>query len=524
MHETDQKIISIFRREANELSTSQILELINSKYANLRNRLNLTPKENSKKIKQEIAKLHRRTLHHINKLVNLGILKLVKHGERGEKFFSLNLSDNEEIISTGIKKRILVSKPSMPVMPIEGYEQKGIVTKYEPATWIDRLNSVIIRCEKVNSTEQLYKILNEDIFSSINDAVCLDSFEQLINKSNITEFLEKINSNAEDYGKKISIIISISKIKNKKNFQKFLNSLETELSNLIFIFNINSNDLQEHFDIFNRIINIYARKKLILYIKNKNLYEAPYFLGRIGPYCIDKKEWFSDEVNEQICIACSQLSIIVDVNRFYLEYGLDTKKFSELLLNISKSILSANSLQRRKSEEYFKNIIALNSKKEFLDLSKNYIRFWNYGLSQPNIDPELVISMINEAKKKVDNFSIAEETIYNSCGMPTRFKLAFSCAFEQADEKLSPAKYTHLEIKGFEDLYKTKIKKQIIAREIISEIFDGGNDITFHKTGILEPDEIIREVSTILNTYKLPFFSYNFKKIKGNLKLTQFVK
>jgi len=107
--------------------------------------------------------------------------------------------------------------------------------------------------------------------------------------------------------------------------------------------------------------------------------------------------------------------------------------------------------------------------------------------------------------------------------MPSRFKLAFSCSFEDPEEKLSPAAYTHLEIKNFEDLYKPKIKKEIMAREILSEIFDGGNDVTFHRVGTLETEDIVREINIILNTYKLPFFSYNFEKIIGDLKLTSFL-
>lgn len=524
MHQTEQKIIALFRKENNELSTSNILEQIDENYSKLRNQLGSCSPDYLKKLKYELAQSHRRTLHHINKLVELGVLRLTRHGERGEKFFSLNLSDNEEIIVSGLKKRVLVSKPIIPTMPIEGYEQKAILSKYETATWIDRLNSVIIRCELVNSAGDLYNILSEDIFPLINDSICLDCFENIINKENVSNFIEKINSESEEYGKKISFIINLSNIKHKENFSSFLSLIDKKPKNIVFIFNLNSNELQEFFELFKKIVEIYSKNKMPLFIKNKNIFPAPYFLGRAGPYCIDIKEWLSDDIKNKICIACSQSSIIIDVNKFYLEYGLDVRKFSEMLLNISKSILSANSLQRRKSEEYFKNIILLNSKRDFLEISRNYIRFWNFGLSQPDIEQDFVLNMISEAKKKIDNFSIAEEIIYNSCGMPTRFRLAFSCAFRQADEKLSPAKFEKLEIKNLEELYKSKLKKEMIAREIVSSIFDGGNDVNFFRTGTFNADDVIREINVILNTYKIPLFSYDFEKIKTDLKLSDFLK
>src|SRR3989338_10446687 len=144
MHEIAQQIVSLFRKIGSELSTSQILEQIDKEYAELKKKLVYSRKEEENLIKRKIAEIHRRVLHHLNKLNYLGILTVTKHGEKGEKFFSLDIRDDEEIveISPKYKKRIIVSKPATPAMPIEGYEQKGLVSKYETATWIDRLNSV----------------------------------------------------------------------------------------------------------------------------------------------------------------------------------------------------------------------------------------------------------------------------------------------------------------------------------------------------------------------------------------------
>ena len=60
-------------------------------------------------------------------------------------------------------------------------------------------------------------------------------------------------------------------------------------------------------------------------------------------------------------------------------------------------------------------------------------------------------------------------------------------------------------------------------KEKIFEVFDGGDRIRFFRNGQINPKDIEREVSIILNTYKLPFFCYDFGGVHGNLKLTSFI-
>jgi hypothetical protein len=300
---------------------------------------------------------------------------------------------------------------------------------------------------------------------------------------------------------------------------------EVNLKEITFIYNLSNEDIQERFGMLSEIVMYYIKKKKMFYIKNKILHKSPYFIGSAGPYCFLDNEF--SEVKEPLYVAaCSQSSLIVDVEKFFSLNGMDIEKFSLLMFNISRSFLSANSLQRRKSEDYFKSVSKFDkvNEKEFLEFSRNYIRFWNFGISQPGINQNIVLNMINEAKKKIYEFSLAEETIYKSCGMPTRFRIGLSCAFENSQEKLSPAKYKPIEIQGLDDLYKQKLKKELIERENVCSMFDGGNDVTFHRSGNFTSEEIIREFSIILNSYKFPLFSYNFENLKGDAKITSYFK
>lgn len=517
MNHTKEKIISAFREKGSELSTKDIASEIYDDYIE---------EPSGSEEKRLVAQLHRKLLHHINLLIRDCVLRVARHGEKGHKYFCLDLEEGEEItgITSGYRKRIIAKRPITPIMPIEGYEQQGIVIKHEAGTWIDRLNSLLIRCEKTKGLGDLDNVISK-AFSSVNDAICLNNFDLIINNSEtdkILEFLEKLNDECEDYGRTISCIIDVDKLRDDKFLEILDNTLKVR-KNIHIIYNLDSGSLQECFDLFGKIINLYITNKVQIVIKNKRIQKSPAFFGKAGPYCFFEKDW--DDKKDYLVVACGQSSLVVDVEKFYKRYGLNVDKFSQLMINISKSFLSANIIQRKKSLDYFKDIISLDktNEKEFLELSRNYIRFWNYGLDQPEIDQELVLNMISEAKKKINEFAVAEETIYKSCGMPIRFKIALSCAVSNAEDKLSPAHYKKFVVNGLEDLYGKKAKKDIIKKEIVSELFDGGNDVTFHRTGELSSEDIIREISFILNTYKLNLFSYSFENVKGNTKLTHYI-
>ncbi|RMD67959.1 hypothetical protein D6817_00100, partial [Candidatus Pacearchaeota archaeon] len=237
------------------------------------------------------------------------------------------------------------------------------------------------------------------------------------------------------------------------------------------------------------------------------------------------KEWaLAEELRSSAsCIACAQTCAIVDVRNFFLKYGLRIDKFTQLMLNISKALLRANSIQRSKSNECFQTIAELNRthQNEFLSLARNYIRLWNFGLIEPGINQEFVLTMISEAKKKIDSFAAAEETIYKSCGMTTRFKLALAPTFPGAAQ-LSEAQYVRFNVAGADNLLRREFKRVLSSREAVGELFDGGDEVTFHYIGELDEEKIIRQVGITLASYKIPLFNYSFE-LRGDLKLTHFM-
>ena len=500
MEDLKQKIISVLKEKGSELSTAEIMQLVSKEYKNLK----AQGKYN------EARQLHRKILYHINMLVKENILRLEKYGANGQKYFIINVGEGEELCEISpsrYKKRLIGDEPLLPAMPIEGYEQQGIVMKYEHPTWSDRLNSVIVRCELIKDQAELDTLIKK-LFPAVNDCICLENFELILNKKDSLSFLKKLNKDCTDYGKRISMIVHVSGLQ-KESFEKILAEMsKPAISNLDFIYSFSSADDKE---LIGKIISTYASNKRTVYVKNEEKDKSPWFIGRAGVYNFDENEWFNGK--KPSVIGCSQNTIIVDVRKFYENYGFNIAKFTELLMNISKSFLSINPIQRKKLRHYFETNIHSNdpNENEFLELSRNYIRFWNFGLLQPDIEQEKVLDIMEKARKKVEEFSATEDRIFNSCGMPIRFKIVLSPASKRSEEGLSPARYRKVEIKDLEELKSQKIANEIRKIKKASALFDGGNPINFRRVGLMDSKALADEVSFILNNYKLRFFSYDFE-------------
>ncbi|MFC1728099.1 hypothetical protein ACFLZ7_01375 [Nanoarchaeota archaeon] len=530
MHTTEYKILAVFREKPqNELSTAEIVSSVfPDKHKRIETVLEdtLSGKEKISGAKQELGQLHRNVLHHLNKLVKEGILRVSKEGSKGKKYFVLAISAGEELVFEKHRKRIVISKPSLPAMPIEGHEQKGVVHKFEQATWIDRLNSVLFECTKFETFGDLLDVIFES-FSSVNDVLGLNEFETLTGDT--FSFFQKLETECEDYGKKVNVIINLFNLnptKKEKIIAIVLDFIRVKPKNIDIVFNIKSRALTKEPEFFERIFNEFIESKQELHIKNQDLVEAPWMIGRAGPYTFDKEEWQTYQTKikgKTYGLSCAQSTFVVDVASF-LKENKNLNEFRTFIMNVAKSLLSVNSIQRKRSEEFFRNLIKLNKEnsREFFMFSRNYIRFWNYGWKQPDIDQDYVLDLIKSTREEVAEFSASEETIYKSVGMPTRFKIAFAPGFAEVAQ-LSEGKYEKIQIGRSDDINSKEIKEALLSKEKISSLFDGGDAATFYRAEGAKPEDISRELIAIMNTYNLPFFSYDFGGIKADQKLTSFI-
>ncbi len=538
MNDTEFKILEIFQKEpGKEHSTSEIAFKIEPGLAeedDAAQELHFPDKEKIRGFRLKKAQLHRKTLYYLSKLVKNNVLKETRKTAKGEKFFELALQEGEELILDKYGRRsITIQRPTAPSIPIEGFEQEGIIKRLETSTWIERLNSIIIECDLIETLRELESLVTNS-FSIINDVIAFDSFESFFEDYSVEQlelFMKRMNLKCSDYGKKICCIIDIARIRDADVFTEIMHSYSRLKSkNIQFVFEVEPKDIQTKSMLFYELINFFSRNVQRLYFKNKNIQKAPYLIGRAGPYTFSEREWelYEKELKGKVMgLIVSQATVMVDVEKFFKSKGKSISKFRNLISNIAYSFLETNSVQRTQSSKYFESVEKFDNftKKNLLRFSKNYVRFWNYGWKNKNVDPEIMINLMKNSKEMIDTFCNYEDTIYKSCGMPTRFRVAFSFVFEELVESdFTQPVYERFYIKDIKDFYDEKVKKLVSEKERLFEIFDGGDLITFYRKGKASPDEVIREILFVLNTFRLPFFRYDFRAAQDVHKsLTKFI-
>lgn len=533
MHDIEYSILKLFRENpSKEFSTKAIVEIVFAKAIEEKmSKYHDFEDPNFVRENRELrAKLHRKILYHLNKLVTDDLLKIDKIGAKGEKHFSLNMQEGEEIIFRRRKRRIMIAKPQVQAMPIEGYEQQNILHKFEPETWVTRVNSLLLKSDGFNLDELYRKTI--DTFSHVNDVICLNMFEKIIQAYSIEElekFIRKLAIETDDYAKNITLTIDLRSSKKQQKIHDFIEMFSSiKTTRILIVFEVGIKDVQKYKEFFKDVVEHFISAKIPLYVKNNDLHESPYMIGKAGPYTFTKADWnkYKNQlVDTNKAIVCSYCSVAIDVKRFF-DNGGRIEQFRKLISNTLKTLFFANSALRARSTDYFKGMFEddNNANADLFSIGKNYIRFWNYGWKQPNVDQELLLDLITSTKKNVKNFCLTQDSIYKACGMPMQFNASFSCAFSSFGGKFTKEDFKKTKLKDVKELYSGKIRDSVETKESIFKTFDGGDRARFFKSGDAAPDEIIRELDLILNLFNLPLVCFDFGEITGqNLKLTSFM-
>ncbi len=533
MRDTEQQILTIFKQAAREISAEDIAkELYPEEYQKITQQLESSDKNIVKKSKAKKFQLHRKILYYLNKLEEQHIIRIARIEEKGEKLFALAIDEGELILEKGYKK-IIITKTALPASATERYEQERIMKRYEQDTFITNANAILLECASVQGISKLYAIIRE-CFNVVNDVVALNDFEIMImhaarsdEEDPLKEFLQKLSVDTEDLNKTVSLIITLNG--NDKNIIRFIKQF-TQMNprRINIIFNLTSKTLHSHSQIFEEIVALFSKEKIKINIKNTDIAKAPYLKGRAGMYSIDDEDWetYCAQVRgKTIGVCCSQSAIAININHFFEKYHTDAE-FRKGVLAAAKLLLSANTLQRRKLGEYFRNINMLNGNASsgFYRFSRNYIRFWNYDWQKNVEEDDTLFDLLKSTKEVIDHFCYSEETIFKSCGIPIRFRIAFSSAFRNFDPQfMGEREYKKANIRGIEDYYKQETKEFIYTREKMFEIFDGGDRLRIFRTAEFNTKDIIHEFSHIISSYKIPFFTYDFSGMRGMIRLTNYI-
>jgi hypothetical protein len=216
-------ILKIFKANpSKEYDTSELTrEIFPEEYSTIIALLASADKSHVNDAKRKKFQLHRKLLYYLNKLVDEKILRVSKIQEKGEKSFALELEEGDIIIERGHKK-ISITKPSIMSNHIEVYEHNHIMKKYDENTWVYRINSMMLECSKIPTTEKLYLTIS-DCFRNVNDVIALNDFEILVNSISdagndsgmvaMKSLLDKFSEDTQNFDKVISMIINFSELK-----------------------------------------------------------------------------------------------------------------------------------------------------------------------------------------------------------------------------------------------------------------------------------------------------------------------
>lgn len=549
MHPTEQKILRVFAKNPlREFSTTEIVvQVFEKEYEESQKYIhNETNDSELERLgRRSKARLHRKLLYHLNNLTESGLLIVPKTEGKGEKFFALNPEKKVNGTKDEEVKRVFESVSTLNeddafiLSGLESYEEAKFVKKFDSKNWIKKLNAILIDSEMKKSCKEVYALINE-VYPNFNDVIGLYGFEKIVDLDSLQElsnFIKKTDLDMKDYNKHMNIIIDLNNTSNSVKLTDFVSTFsEIAPEKVHMIFRLSKKSISNHTRVLKQIIKSFADQKIKINIQNTDLSSAPYLVGRAGAYTISEQEWDSYLTfvrGKTIGICFSETSLYVDVYRFF-NSGKSVSDFREFLLKAARALLLATTAQRKSSDLLFKSLNVMNgeSQSKFFLFSYNYIRLWNYDISdaydsddwRKRFDFNNFVAMLKSSVEEMNEFCKSEETIFKSCGIPIRFNIALSSAFNRFDENfLSKRIYTKITIKGQNDFSEKSVADYLLRRELLVKLFSGGDRIRFFRSADYTQEQVLSEFNHLLTHFQAPFFCYDFRTRKGELTLDNFI-
>jgi hypothetical protein len=530
MHPLQQGILETFRRDPEEsFSTGELVrELFSKEYLAYTQRINSGDKKSRRTGFFDKASLHRKLLYHTNQLVEQGILTIKGIRGKGEKLYCLSLEEGELLVQQG-KKRIIISKPSSIATPVDGYMEEGLIRKYQQATWLNKQNAILLDGYAFETSNALQSRIQQ-LLPNVNDALAVSGFEQLVNKEGedkMHRLLEYLALDAKDYDVSIAVHTNLLNLEDEKSLIGTLKAMLAKMPrHVTFTFSVTPRLLVRKRDFFHELFSIFSEANQKLTLKNTSIFAPPIFFGRAGTYSFTESDWkyYKKHVRGKAdgCVV-GQASIVIDINKYFSKGGTPSG-FRELTQRAAHAFFQVDEQRRKHFGEYFGHITmpSLDGTKEFFKVGRNYLRFWNYDWSDYKTYP--ILELLGSVREGLDEFSKNQETIFRSCGLPIRFKIAMSTSFAKFDQDFfTDRRYKKTAIGNVKDLQSKEMREYLQTREKLYRLFDGADRLRFFLTKGIAIEEAIRIARYLLSSYDLPSVTLDFRGKAGELKLTSFL-
>ncbi len=512
------RILEVFKQQnIQNISTSELVgyiypSFIESSNAVLQDEFSTVAQK--KNVLQQKAMYHRKILYHLNNLVTDQILQVDSIKGKGEKVFRLLLSPGEEISVGSRYERITLRAQKIPSTPIEKYEESGMLYKFEPMSWTERYNAILVESGLYENADEFLSVVF-DLLELVNDVVGLNDFETFlyrVGEIKASEFIEQLSRYLRDYKKQICLIFDITNVSQDALLQQFLFILAKGLpQNILIIFDVTSKELMFHRELFAEITTLFAKQNLKLNIKNDDVHPAPYIIGRAGPYTIDTDKWqkyLREHYTQTKGLVISQSSVVIDIQKFTKQFST-AKDFQRLLEDVCKSLF-ISVLEHQKQKQHI-----VKKEKKYLSqnismYSHSTIRFLHYIQPKDSLFSEF-ITLLESLQPQITQFAKMQELLYESCGMPINFDIQLSQAYRKFSSNFSLHEiHDRYTIQQPMDIYSQKTKDFFVRYSQLQKLFKGGIEIRFIREGKIQSQDGVAEIAGILNTYACPLFCYKY--------------
>lgn len=418
-------------------------------------------------------KVKKRLLYHLKALEKRGEITVVARREHGLKVYRKAYAAYEPHIERTI------------------FEESGLFVRANEHDWGRSVDSILIDADGLRE-RTIERML---LAGRVTDAICVLDPDPMDER-----LLGTLTRRARDL--RVTVSLSASKL---NAWDDHLTSLITTGAYVVIrLTAAQFSDLAYRASLL-RSIELALDHGTEWYVQNLDTHEPPVFIGTLGPHTFEAREFANRTGRLHVC---TQNTYCVDVNRFLRHHQLS--ELREALLASMDAIGRTNIAVRSRIDDILPDELI---EPTTLSLARTYVRFWNYGLKEPNIDQDTVLLLLESTKEVLEHFTIGQETIYTSCGMPMRFRLGFAPLFSSAiPRSFSAKRFPRLEVNSSTTLRSDAVEEMLRDREHTSAIFSGGDRVRIHRHPDVEIESVLREMLWLHKTNSLPLVCYAFRR------------
>lgn len=391
----------------------------------------------------------------------------------------------------GLKVYRRAARTAMPALAHTIFEDQGLFTRAYERKWGRSVDSIMIDCTRTRERTVERMLLS----GRVNDAVCL-----LDPGPGDERLLEAISKRSRELV--VNASLSVERLAAWDEAELLPGLARSGAVTIVRATSAQLGDLAYRAAIL-KMIELAIDNGNEWYVQNLDAHEAPMFIGRVGPHTFEPGELDG----EAKLMVCAQNTYCVDVNRFLRQHPLSDLR--PALLASMEALGQTNTAVRARIDDILPEE---HIESTTLSAARTYVRFWNYGLKQPDIEQETVLMLLESTKETLENFAVAQETIYTSCGMPLRFRLGFSPMFSSAIPRAFSAKrFPRLEVASSAQLMSEAVQSVLRDRERAFALLSGGDRVRIHRRPDVEAETVLREALWLHKTYSLPLVCYAFR-------------